>query len=310
MRFITRAATLVAVATLVVGGLADMAAAKTTTNPVGSLKWCKNHPHSKLAACQKSTGGGTGSGGGTGAPPPTMTIAVSPTPLVETGQSEIYAVVEVETSPSYANDIVNIDSSQLAAACGGAILFGTLQNGINFSSSSVQVHLDDDGNVTVSLYGLDCAPGTSVIEADLTVAPFYSALGAVDAVAPAVTPAGVTGTPANEVETGNSPESGNSDVYAVFYVETDPVYAEQTVELASAQLSSRCLGGSTWLSNGGSFPGPAEATATLDNDGNAVFAFSGAGCAAGPSAVIADVLAGIHSSYVTTFTVAAPTPTI
>jgi hypothetical protein len=142
------------------------------------------------------------------------------------------------------------------------------------------------------------------------VAPFFSAIGAVDAVAPAVTPAGVSGTPANEVETGNSPESGNSDVYAVFYVETDPVYAEQTVELASTQLSSRCLSGSTWVSNGGSFPGTAEATATLDNDGNAVFAFTGAGCAAGPSVVIADVLAGIHSTYVTTFTIAAPAPTI
>jgi hypothetical protein len=48
----------------------------------------------------------------------------------------------------------------------------------------------------------------------------------------------------------------------------------------------------------------------LDNDGNATFAFSGESCAAGPSAVIADVLAGIHSTYVTTYTIAAPAPTI
>jgi hypothetical protein len=307
MRITTRAVAFVAIASLCVGGLASVASAKT--NPKGSAPWCKNHPNSKLAACKKSTGG-SGSGGGTGPGTPAITIAVSPASLVETGQSEIHAVVEVETSPSFAGDIVNIDSSQLAAACGGAILFGSLQPNVNFSASSVQAVLDDDGNVTVSLYGLDCAPGQSVIEADMTVAPFLTALGTVNALPPQVTPPGVTGTPVNEVETGNSPESGNSDVYAVFYVETDPVYAEQTVELASTQLSSRCISGSTWISNNGSFPGNTEATAILDDDGNAVFAFSGAGCAAGPSAVIADVLAGIHTTYVTTFTVLAPAVTI
>jgi hypothetical protein len=36
----------------------------------------------------------------------------------------------------------------------------------------------------------------------------------------------------------------------------------------------------------------------------------GRGCAAGTSAVIADVLAGTNPTYVTQFTVEAPTPTI
>jgi hypothetical protein len=64
-----------------------------------------------------------------------------------------------------------------------------------------------------------------------------------------------------------------------------------------------------WISNQGSFP-TATATATLDDDGNAVFAFSGSSCAAGPSVVIATIQAGIHSGYTTTFTIVAPAPTI
>jgi hypothetical protein len=315
MRVVTRSVALSAVVLL--GSLVPVvvlstgpASAKPTKNAVGSALWCKHHPHTTNPLCAAGTGTGSGTGG-TG--PAAMTVTVSPSgtadPLVETGMSEIRAVVQVETSPSLAGDLVNIDSSQLAAACGGAILFGSQQPGAIYSSSGVQLVLDADGNATVSLYGLDCAPGTSVIEADLTVAPFTSAIGSVIALPPSVTPAGVAGSPAGEVETGNSTASGDSFVYAVFIVETDPVYAEQPVEIDSPQLTDRCLLGSTWISNGGSFTGPI-ATATLDDDGNATFAFSGESCAAGPSAVIADILAGLHSTYVTTYTIAAPAPTI
>jgi ribosomal protein L31 len=52
------------------------------------------------------------------------------------------------------------------------------------------------------------------------------------------------------------------------------------------------------------------ATATIDDDGNAVFVFAGSSCAAGSSQVIVDVLAGIHPTYTTTFTVLPPQPTI
>ncbi|HVC70936.1 MAG TPA: hypothetical protein VNC61_11840 [Acidimicrobiales bacterium] len=315
MRALTRTVVLAVTGPLLLVGLSSAAGASAATasakatHAKGSPAWCKNHPKSTLAACHKTTGGGGGSGGSS----PTITVKVSPNttadPLVETGMSEIHAVVEVKTSPSFADDTVNIASSQLAAVCGGAILFGSLQPNVNFSADSVQVALDADGNATVSLYAIDCAPGPSLIEADLTVAPFLTALTTLNALPPVVTPAGVSGSPANEVESGNSQKSGDSLVYAVFYVETDPVYAEQSVEIDSPQLLNRCIRGITWISNGGSFNG-ATATATLDNDGNAVFAFSGESCAAGPSAVIADVLAGVHSTYVTTYAIAAPVPTI
>jgi hypothetical protein len=55
---------------------------------------------------------------------------------------------------------------------------------------------------------------------------------------------------------------------------------------------------------------PPPATTTLDDDGNAVFIFEGVSCAAGTWDVIADVDAGDHPTYVSTFTVSPPAPTI
>jgi hypothetical protein len=249
-----------------------------------------------------------------------MTLQIDPNPLVETAQSDVLAIVQVETSPSFAGDSVDISSSQLQSACSeGAGFAGLLTGGT--------VTLDDDGNATEYLYGDDCAPGTSVVEADLTVAPYDTALATLDALPPVVTTPGLIGYPqtsgtvsGGEVETGDTsfPLDG-SYVDGVFYVETDPVYAEQTVEISSPELQDRC--GTAWAFE--SFDGVTSeghgstitstnttATAILDDDGNAVFLFLGASCAAGPSTVIADVEAGTHVTYTTTFTVLPPQPTI
>jgi hypothetical protein len=142
-----------------------------------------------------------------------------------------------------------------------------------------------------------------------------------------VTTPGLTGFPmtsgtvsGGEVETGDTsfPFDG-SYVYGVFYVETSPVYAEQTVEISSPELQDRC--GTDWQF--ASFEGDSSggrgstfltmnttATTTLDDDGNAVFLFEGASCAAGSSVVTADVEAGTHPTYTTTYTVLPPQPTI
>jgi hypothetical protein len=244
-------------------------------------------------------------------PPCGLDVSVSPNPLVETGQSEVHAIVVVQACAVYAGDTVNIDSSQLQAAC-STLTFANLQNGgtpasPHVTKNNIQAVLDDDGNADVVMNGTNCAPGQSVVETDLTVAPFLTALTTLQATAPVTTPQGVSGTPNPEVETGDTAASGNSDVYAVFYVEADPTYAEQTVEIDSPQLLSRCAAGGLWISNGGSFPG-ATATATLDNDGNAVFVFIGGSCASGSSTVIADVLAGSHVTYTTSYTILPPTP--
>jgi hypothetical protein len=279
----------------------------------GTPKWCAKHPALavSVASCSNAS-----SGSGTGAPgdPPLITVQIDPTPLVETGSSEIIGTVQVETSASFAGDAVDISSSQLGASCAG-FAFLSLQN---TEAPNVSVILDDDGNVTVAVIGFDCAPGSDVIEADLELAPFYTALGTLVASPPVVTPTGVFAYPqtsgtvtTGEVETGDTTASGDSDVYAVFDVEADPVYAEQTVQISSTQLVARCGGAPApvWISNQGSSSGP-TATATIDDDGNATFAFSGTSCAPGPSLVTTVVEAGIHSPAATTFTIVAPTPTI
>jgi len=293
----------------------------------------------KVPGCHKShtckSGGGTATGGGS-AP---MTVQVDPNPLVETGTSDIDATIQVETSPSFAGDLVNIDSSQLQSSCGGEIDFLTAQGVGAETKDSIQVYLDNDGNVTVVVYGQNCAPGTDVIEADLVVAPYYTALATLVANPPVVTSPGVFGyptssgiVPGGETENGDftlaagtgsgcwppgSPCSEDSDVYAIFYVETNPVYAEQTVEISSTQLQDRCGDKYAWgIGNYGTAQGldfvynDGGTQTTLDDDGNAVFVFYGESCATGSSEVIADVEAGSYPTYTTTFNVNPPAPTI
>jgi hypothetical protein len=227
----------------------------------------------------------------------------------------------VETSPSFAGDAVTVSSSQLMGSCFGGVDWFALNATVG--PDGVTVILDDDGNTTLEVFGYDCAPGSDVFEADLAVAPYYTALGTLVASPPAVTTPGVYGFPTTsgtvttgEVETGDTTVT-DSDVYAVFYVETSPVYAEQYAEISASELESRCgegwelfdlLSGTGQSAPNGTVEPPA--TGQLDDDGNAVFVFFGQSCAAGPSTVVADVLAGTHPTYTTTFNIVAPQPTI
>jgi hypothetical protein len=303
-------------------GMSGVASAKTNKAAKAAAK-CAKHP-------KKCTAGGTGTGG---APAVQITVQVDPMPVVETGQSEVHAVIQVESLASFAGDAVNIDSSQLTASCIGGVTFENLQGPLispplpNQNPNRIDAILDDDGNATVVVNAIDCAPGTSVIEADLEVAPFLTALTTLVAAPPAVTPEGLSVYPRfgglnQEIETGDTNASGDSDIYAVFYVETSPVYAEQTVEIDSAQLEGRCLRGWVWQAgntagvgvgpgvhspeNGFGVNTGTRPSTILDDDGNAVFIFEGISCASGPSQVIADVLAGSHPTYTTSFTVLPP----
>ena len=275
----------------------------------------------KTHTCKRGGGAGSGTGGITPAP---MTVQIDPNPAVETSASVI-DVIQVETSPSLAGDLVDISSSQFAASCQSFAGFDTFYD-ISQGPDSVEVPLDNDGNATVLIGGTGCAPGPSLVDASLVEAPYYTALATIVTQPPVVTAPGLTGYPSSsgtvtggEVETGDTAApGGGSFVFAVFNVETNPVYAEQTVEISSAQLQARC--GTSWTfgsfgqgegSNGpGDTESPTTATTTLDDDGNAQFYFAGSSCAAGPSVVTADVLAGTHPTYTTTFNVVAPQPTI
>ncbi len=295
-------------------GMAGVASAK-----VGGPHFCATHKTAKK--CAGSGGGPTGGGSGGGSAD--IQATVSPNPVVETGQSEIHAVVQVETLPAFAGDDVTIDSQQLVDSC-GKVQFETARFGIppQFGPAPISVALDDDGNATVIVDAWNCPPGTSVIDASLEKAPYLTAIAELVANPPVVTAAGLTGYPNNEVETGdttgNDP-SGNSDVYAVFYVEDNPVYAEQRVQVSSAQLEARCGDGWWWEAEnsgttvgsltGGVNTGGAPIT-TLDDDGNAVFVFKGASCAAGDSVVTADVIGGTNDTFTFTYTIMPPVPTI
>jgi hypothetical protein len=338
-RSFVRMTALTVVMVLPLLGLSGIASAKPSKAVTkGSSAWCAKH--AKNAHCKAGSGSGSGSGGATGGSSPTITVSATPNPLVETGQSEIHAVIQVSTDPSYAGDAVLIDSSQLDGSCSGPIPDGAVNTGpvtgVTFFSisapggtpeapagfaHSISVVLDDDGNATVIVDASDCAPGSDVIAADLEAAPYLTALTTLVANPPSVTTAGVSGFPASppgEIETGDTAASGESDIYTVFYVETAPVYAEQPVTIFSSQLQDRCGDGWSWVpgnapqgqlaidysTSNSDAPGTAETT--LDDDGNAVFVFYGASCAAGDSSVIAEVDAGSHPTYVTTFTVNPP----
>jgi hypothetical protein len=312
-RGLSRFIALAVIVTLPVLGLAGVASA-------AKVKASHCHKHHSCQAGGGASGGATGSGA-----TPSITLQIDPNPVVEVGPSVIEAVVQVESLPSLAGDYVTISSSQLVSSCEGGVFFGTDQttNGENVTTldDEATVALDDDGNATVALDAVDCAPGSSVIEASLDVAPYYTALETLVASPPVVTPSGVFGYPnssgivgGGETETGDSVTSGDSDVYAVFDVETSPVYAEQNVEINSDQLQSRCGTGWTWVAptfnvtSGNKYGAIVEGP--LDDDGNAAFFFIGSSCAAGTSEVIADVEAGTHPTYTTTFTVNPPAPTI
>ena len=235
---LTALTVVVAMPLLGMSGIASAKSAKATAAK------CAKHPNK----CAK--GGGGGSGGPTGP----IIVTVAPNPLIETGQSEIHAIVQVETSPAFAGDPVFIYSQQLVNSCeeDSVIFYSSASGELSKPSwGSITAILDDDGNATVELSGTDCAPGASVLEADLVKAPYYTATTTIVANPPVPTTAGLTGYPNPEVETGdtnsgpNGP-SGNSDVYAVFYVEDSPVYAESPVEISSAQLQNRCGLGATW----------------------------------------------------------------
>jgi hypothetical protein len=311
--------------------MASSGIASAAKNTAGSAKWCAHHH--KLAkttpSCASAGGAGTGTGSGSAGSAP-ITIQIDPNPAIETGTSDVAIVVQVEASASFAGDAVDLSSSQFDSSCTdsvGVIHPGSLtkSGGPGRAPLHVQMVLDDDGNATVAIFGTDCAPGSSVFEASLEVAPFLTALGTLIVDPPVVTPPGVYGFPTTsgtvttgEVETGDTATSGDSDVYAVFQVETDPVYAEQQVEISAEQLTSRCLVQSEWVTFsegttsivGTTTPTSDPVSMILDDDGNAVFFFLGRSCAAGSSEVIADVMAGSHPTYTTSFTVDPPAVTI
>ncbi len=303
-RNLVRLVSIAVVVSMPVLGMSGVASAAAK----GSPKWCATHTGK---AAKKAGCASTGSGG-TGGPPPVteIQVTVDPNPVIETGVSEIHAVVQVEAQPAFANDDVFIYSQQLINSCEDVSFKANEGDDPSISQGeSATVALDNDGNATVELDAYECAPGPSLVEADLVDAPYYTATTTLQANPPNVTAPGLTAFPNPEVETGDGTYTG-SNVYAVFYFEDNPVYAETPVEISSAQLQNRCLGGETWDAGNDGSGSKTVGTTTLDNDGNAVFIFEGISCAPGNSTVVADLVGGTHDTFSTIYTINSPTPTV
>ena len=218
-------------------GMSSIASAKSVKATAAK---CAKHPH-------KCKGGGGGSGG----PTPNIIVTVAPNPLIETGQSEVHAVVQVETSPNFAGDPVFIYSQQLVNSCAeDSVIFYSSANG-DLSEpydGSITAVLDDDGNVTVERSGTDCAPGSSVIEADLVKAPYYTATTTIVANPPVPTTAGLTGYPNPEVETGDTTSGPNGCQWQLGRLRRvlprgQPGLRRAARQISSAQLQNRCGSG-------------------------------------------------------------------
>jgi hypothetical protein len=274
-----------------------------------------------------------------GAGTPQILIRVSPNPLVETSTSNVAAIISVEANPSFAGNTVTISSTQLVANCKGGNGLPAPGPTVDFFTDvspyvggSITITLDNDGNATVVVVGTNCSPGTDLFEASLNAPPFATAVTKLVVQPPQVTPPGVHAFPNPEVEVGDQVPpfragppffDGPSEADFVFYVETNPVFAEQTVTIESNELTARCgLGPNFWFASngvsligtGGGFPGGttgqvATQTAGIDNDGNAVFVFTGDSCAAGKSTVIAEVF-GNGPTYSTQVNILPPAVTI
>ena len=311
----SRLARLVALTVVVSMPLVGMAGVASAAKVKSAAKCAK---HSTKKACAKGAGGPTGTGGTGGSTPPNIIVTVSPDPVQEVGTSEVDFVVQVEALDAFANQKVDISSQQLFLSCLSVTWMssadGTTSDIIGTGAGVTGVILDNDGNATVEVQGENCAPGPSLIEADLDKAPYTTAIATLTALPPAQTKyPTITAAPGTEVETGDGgPDNSESQVYVNFLIEENPVYAEQIVDVTSAQLTNRCEAGSTlWtstagLGGGGTAIGTIGVTAVLDNDGNADVTFEGISCASGPSLVDGELVGGTHDTFTTTFTISPP----
>ena len=268
---------------------------------------------------------------------PQILVTCSPNPLVETSTSLVQAVCQVEANPSFAGKSVSISSTQLGSRCAGGSEFPVMNSGFFGSPNPLTILLDNDGNATVLAIGFECAPGSALIDASVDAPPFATGITKLVIASPQVTPPGLHAFPNPEVEVGDEPPTFTppvgttfntaSEAYFVFYVETNPVYAEQVVSLTSDQFTERCGAGVSLISFSGAFAGLANSAlftfptappigtsglvvvGTIDNDGNSVFIFAGSSCAAGKSTAIAEVGGG-GPTYSTQFNILPPAVTI
>ena len=242
---------------------------------------------------------------------PTCVVGSNPS-FVESGigptaSSSIADVVQVNCKPVYAEQNVTIDATQLDDACQGTLKWYQPSIGLDGTGAQFTVTLDDDGNATaVVLGGPSCAVGTDLIDASVDAPPYTTSSTTFTIVAPHSTPPGVTANPSAEIE-----DSVSSSVATVVELEFPPVEAGGTVIVKSDELYARCGASLTWYGPGGQTTTGDEAVVKLDDDGNAyVVAVGGPSCAEGSSTITANLKTAPYTSYVGSFLILSPQPSI
>ena len=237
-------------------------------------------------------------------------VSASPNTFTEAGlgsqHSSVAFVITVECQPTFSEQYVEIYTPQLFNACQGQLRwYNPVTTAVVADSDDYSIQLDDDGNATaVVLGGPSCAASEDLIEADLTVAPYSTAVTQVQIAPPADTEPSVSAFPATAVE-----DSITSSVATIFEVEFPSVYSEHQVVISDAELYWGCTGHRiTWiLPNSTTFTYGQSVTVTLDDNGNAfVVALAGPSCAPGTSLVQAELVGPPYTTLTSQFTVLSP----
>lgn len=224
--------------------------------------------------------------------------------------------IEVECNPFvYGTGAeVTITAAQLYSRCGHDITWYNPNEYGEFreaEGSSVNLHLDVDGNANVGLIaGPHCMAGESLITLDQDESPYETFTTSFQVLPSVNTAPGVYAMPASQVEDAES--SG-----VVTVVEAEFARAsEARVRVAARQLYDRCQGGEKLIwarENRELVAGPEldEKTALeLDDNGNGfALAIGSDSCAEGTSLIEADLEESPFTTATTEFTVLPPQPT-
>ena len=244
----------------------------------------------------------------------TCVVNASPRNFIEAGleanHSSVAFIITVECQPTFSEQYVEIHTPQLFNACQGQLRwYNPTTTAVVAGGEDFDVQLDDDGNATaIVLGGPSCAASLDLIEADLTVAPYTTAITQVQIAPPRDTRPGVFALPAQQVE-----DDITSSVATIFYVEFPSVYSEHQVKISDAELYDSCTGHRiTWiLPNSTTFTYGKSVTVTLDDNGNAfVVALAGPSCAAINTFVQAELVGPPYVTLATQFTVLSPRVTV
>ncbi len=265
-------------------------------------------------------------GAGAAAAPETCVVHALPDSFMDQGEfgnaSSVADIVEVECEEVYAEQHVRISANELYSRCDKRLYWRTpYQEEVGgeadvweeSSDPSFSVELDNDGNATaIVIGGPSCAAGESLIAAHLEVAPFTTATTSFTVLPPRPTEPGVLATPETKIE-----GELTSDVATIVQVEFPPVFAEEPVNVNSAEFYSRCHNSpkteAIIMGNSGHpevVHSLEEGTLFLDNDGNAFAVLVGnSSCASGTSLIEASLENAPYTTYTTEFTIEPPQPT-